>query len=104
MLEKQAIREAKEEAEFQELLHSITAGMNNEDGVMKDTNDVLIREKNNHDDRQAAMYKMWERQVFHNINNQISKKLQRLSPDQIANKLSTLVTTMFTVLQNIWDS
>lgn len=95
-LEKQAIREAIEEAKFQELLRSVTAGMKNEDGVMKDTSEVLIREKNNYNDKKAAMYKMWEKEVFHNINNQIAKKLKRLSPDQIAKKLSTLFTTMFT--------
>lgn len=78
-------------------MRSVTAGMNNEDGVMKDTNDLLTREKNNHDDRKAAMYKMWEREVFHNINNQVTKKLKRLSPDQIAKKLSMLFTTMFTL-------
>lgn len=101
MLEKQAIREAIEEAEFQELLHSVTSGMNNEDGVMKETSDLLIREKNNYDDRKAAMYKLWEKEVFHNINNQIAKKLKRLSPDQIAKKLSTLFTptTKYEVLK-----
>lgn len=98
MLEKQATREAIEEAKFKELLRSVTSGMKNEDGVMKDTIEVLTREKNNYNDRKAAMYKLWEKEVFHNINNQIAKKLKRLSPDQIAKKLSMLFTTMFTTM------
>lgn len=87
LLEKQAERDAKEEARFQELMRQIFSGMANEDGVMKETNDVLTREKNNHDDRQAATYKLWEKQIYHNINEQIAKKLKKLSPDQIMNKL-----------------
>lgn len=33
------------------------------------------------------MFKLWERQVFHNINDQITNKLKNISPDQIESKL-----------------
>jgi hypothetical protein len=33
------------------------------------------------------MFKLWERQVFHNINDQIMNKLKNISPDQIESKL-----------------
>jgi DNA primase catalytic subunit len=88
MLEQQAAREAKEEAAFQELMREVFGGMaGTEEGVMKDTTELLTRHKNNHDDKQAAMYKQWERHVFHNIQNQIAKKLKKLTPDQISKKL-----------------
>jgi xanthine dehydrogenase iron-sulfur cluster and FAD-binding subunit A len=74
MLEQQAAREAKEEAAFQELMREVFGGM-------------AGTEENNHDDKQAAMYKQWERHVFHNIQNQIAKKLKKLTPDQISKKL-----------------
>lgn len=88
MLEQQALNEAKEEAAFQKLMSEVFGGMaGTEDGVMKDTTDMLTREKNSHDDKQAAMYKQWERHVFHHIQNQVAKKLKRLTPDQISKKL-----------------
>ena len=87
MLEQQAAREAKEEAAFQKLMREVFGGMAGTEGVMKDTTDMLTREKNNHDDKQAALYKQWEKNVFHNIQNQISKSLKKLSPDQISKKL-----------------
>ncbi len=81
-----AAREAKEEAKFQALMRTIFAGLANE-GVMKDAAEVISKTDKQHSDHLAAMYKLWEKQVFHNINDQISKKLKRRSPDQIMQKL-----------------
>lgn len=87
MLKAQALREAKEEAEFQKLMKEVFSGLKNEDGVMKDTHEILTRDKNSKTDKQAAMHKSWERQVYHNIQGQISAELQKLSPQHISNKL-----------------
>ncbi|KAG0582138.1 hypothetical protein KC19_3G036600 [Ceratodon purpureus] len=87
LLKAQAIRDAREEAEFQKLMKEVFGGMANEDGVMKDTHEMLTREKNCHTDKQAAMYKSWERQVYHNIQDQISDNLKKISPRHISNKL-----------------
>lgn len=89
MLEQQAIREAKEEAAFQKLMKEVFGGMKGESGVMKDVTELLNREKHNHDDKQVAMYKQWEQRVYHHIQNQIARKLKKLSPDQISKKLRT---------------
>lgn len=86
-LKAEAIREAKEEAEFQKLMKEVFGGMGNEDGVMKETHDMLTREKDYHTDKQAALYKSWERQVYHNIQDQISDNLKKLSPRHISSKL-----------------
>jgi len=104
MLERQAIRDAKEEAAFQKLMQEVFGGMKGESGVMKDVTELLNREKNNHDDKQVAMYKLWERQVYHQIQNQIAEKLKNLTPDQISKKLRTLgvANTKFTFLMNIF--
>lgn len=92
MLEQQLLREAKEEAAFQKLMQEVFGGMKGESGVMKDTTELLNREKNNHDDKQVSIYKQWERHVYHHIQNQISKKLKKLTPDQISKKLRTFVS------------
>lgn len=68
-------------------MKEVFGGMANEDGVMKETHDLLTREKNCHADKQAAMYKSWERQVYHNIQDQISENLRKLSPRHISSKL-----------------
>ncbi len=86
LLELKAAREAKEEAKFQALMRTIFAGIANE-GVMKDAAEAISKTDKQHSDHLAAMYKLWEKQVFHNINDQISKKLKRRSPDQIMQKL-----------------
>ncbi len=54
---------------------------------MKDAAEAISKTEKQHSDHLAAMYKLWEKQVFHNINDQISKKLKRRSPDQIMQKL-----------------
>ncbi|CAK9867448.1 unnamed protein product [Sphagnum jensenii] len=86
LLELKAAREAKEEAKFQALMRTIFAGLANK-GVMKDAAEAISKTDKQHSDHLAAMYKLWEKQVFHNINDQISKKLKRRSPDQIMQKL-----------------
>lgn len=91
MLEDQALRDAKEEAAFQKLMKEVFGGMKGESGVMKDVTELLNREKNNHDDKQVAMYKQWERHVYHQIQDQIAEKLKKLSPDQISKKLRKLL-------------
>jgi len=97
MLEQQALRDAKEEASFQKLMQEVFGGMKSESGVMKDVTELLSREKHNRDDKQVAMYKQWERHVYHHIQNQIAKKLKKLTPDQISKKLRTSLITHTTV-------
>jgi len=87
ILKAQALREAKEEAEFQKLMTEVFRGMANEDGVMKESHELLTREKHCYADKQAALYKSWERQVYHNIQNQIGDNLSKLSPGKISSKL-----------------
>lgn len=87
-LQAQAMREAKEESEFQKLMKEVFDGMaGTDDGVMKETKEMLTREKNAQTDKQAALYKSWERQIYHNIQNQISSELKKLSPGYISSKL-----------------
>ncbi|XP_024375808.1 uncharacterized protein [Physcomitrium patens] len=87
MLKDEAVREARAEAKFQKLMRDVFSGMKGKSGVMKDMTGLLTREKHNHDDKQAAMFKQWEQHVFHNIQNQIAKKLEKFTPDQISKKL-----------------
>lgn len=90
LLEQQELRDAKEEAAFQKLMKEVFGGMKGESGVMKDTTELLNREQHNHDDKQVAMYKQWERHVYHHIQEQVAKKLKKLTPDVISKKLRTL--------------
>ncbi|CAK9259081.1 unnamed protein product [Sphagnum jensenii] len=92
-LEKQAAEDAKDEVQLQEMLSKMLGrGPGSGEGIdqeslHKETDEILLKNKNHHQDRKAAMFKLWERQVFHNINDQIMNKLKNISPDQIESKL-----------------
>jgi len=79
--------------QFQEMLSKMLGrGPGSGEGIdqeslHKETDEILLKNKNHHQDRKAAMFKLWERQVFHNINDQIMNKLKNISPDQIESKL-----------------
>ncbi len=92
-MEKQAAEDAKDEVQFQEMVRKMLgrgpgSGEDiDQESPQKETDETLLKNKNHHRDRKAAMFKLWERQVFHNINDQITNKLKNISPDQIESKL-----------------
>ena len=80
---------AKRDREFNEMFGRVIAGIDKEEGIMKDVDETLRVSETARAKKKAALYESWKREVYDKISSQIDDAVNRLDPHDVKRRLQT---------------